>query len=80
MRRSIAVMSLLACVAVLTQGFQCSSSQLTVAKKAMDAKDFRKAKDALHAALTQNPNECSALAMLGEAHDSLNEQDSMLAS
>jgi tetratricopeptide (TPR) repeat protein len=78
MKRHILLLISLTVAAVFTQGFQCSSSQLTVAKKAMAAKDYAKAKDALRATLQTTPTPCDAYAMLGDAHDSLNEQDSML--
>lgn len=78
MKRHILLLIGLAVAAVFTQGFQCSSSQMTVAKKAMAAKDYAKAKDALRATLQATPAPCDAYAMLGDAHDSLNEQDSML--
>lgn len=51
---------------------------MSVAKKAMQTKDFVKAKGALRAAIAENPSGCDAYAILGDAHDSLNEQDSML--
>lgn len=78
MKRHILLYTSIAVVAVLTQGFQCSSSQMTVAKKAMQTKDYRKAKQALRAAIAESPSNCDAYAMLGDAHDSLNEQDSVL--
>jgi len=79
MRRHVLLLAGLAITAVFAQGFQCSSSQMTSAKKAMAARDYAKAKDALRATLQATPAPCDAYAMLGDAHDSLNEQDSMLA-
>jgi len=79
MKRHLLLFVSLTAAAVLTQGFQCSSSQMTIAKKAMQAKDYVKAKSALRGALAETPSACDAYAMLGDAHDSLNEQDSMLA-
>jgi tetratricopeptide (TPR) repeat protein len=78
MKRHILLFVSLVAAAVLTQGFQCSSSQMTIAKKAMQTRDYVKAKTALRAALAEAPSACDAYAMLGDAHDSLNEQDSVL--
>lgn len=64
--------------AVLTQGFQCASSELATARKAMQGQDYVKAKTALDKALTANPNDCEALVMLGEVNEKLKDEDGMI--
>lgn len=64
--------------AVLVQGFQCGSAEMTTARRAMQQKDFSKAKQALTSALAQNPDNAEALVMLGGVYDALEQSDSAL--
>lgn len=56
----------LALTATLSQGFQCASSKLTTARKAIQQQDYVKARQALDEALVANPADCEALMMLGD--------------
>jgi len=77
-KRSVHILVLLAFAALLTQGFQCASSDVSAAKKALQAQDFAKAKQSLEKALTTNPNDCEALVLLGDANRGLNDADGMV--
>ena len=78
MKRPMHFLVLLAFAALLTQGFQCASTDLTAAKKALQAQDFAKAKQSLDKALVTNPNDCEALILLGDANRGLNNADGMV--
>lgn len=80
MRRPLHLLVLLAFGALLTQGFQCASSNVTVAKKAIAKQDFPAAKTALDAALTENPNDCEALILMGDVQQRLNDAEGMVNS
>jgi Flp pilus assembly protein TadD len=76
-KRPLHIIVLIAFAAILTQGFQCASSGVSSAKKAIQQRDFQKAKTSLATALAENPNNCEALMLLGDVHAGLNEIDSM---
>ncbi len=78
MNRPLHLLVLLAFAALLTQGFQCASSGVATARKAMQSQDYVKAKAALHEALAQNPNNCEALVLMGDVNGMLNDVDSMV--
>lgn len=79
MNRPLHLLVLLAFAALLTQGFQCASSSVTVAKRAIQKKDYPAAKTALDEALTANPNDCEALVLMGDVNLLLNDADGMIA-
>ncbi len=62
--------------AVLIQGFQCASTEVSSARKAIERKDFAKAKQQLTSALGTNPDNAEAMVMLGGVYDALEQQDS----
>lgn len=78
MKRTGLLFAALAACAILAQGFQCASSDVAVAKKAMQQKDFSKAKVSLEKALAANPKDCDALILLGEVNDGLGDVDGMV--
>lgn len=69
---------ILAFAALITQGFQCASSDVALAKRAMGQQDYTKAKNALERALTVNPADCEALVLLGDVSQKLNDADGMV--
>lgn len=79
MKRIVIVYVAAASFALLCQGFQCASSELAVARKAMQGQDYLKAKSALDKALVTNPDDCEALLMLGEVKEKLKDSDGMVA-
>lgn len=79
MKRTLGLYIGLAACAVFAQGFQCASSDVAVAKKALQQQDFTKAKSSLEKALVANPNDCDALMLLGEVNDRLRDVDAMVA-
>ncbi|MBC8124932.1 MAG: tetratricopeptide repeat protein, partial [Candidatus Kapabacteria bacterium] len=78
MKRIILVYIAAAAFAILCQGFQCASSELAVARKAIQGQDYMKAKSALDKALVTNPDDCEALLMLGEVKEKLKDPDGMV--
>ncbi|MBL0322027.1 MAG: tetratricopeptide repeat protein [Ignavibacteria bacterium] len=78
MKRTLVFYIIAASFAILTQGFQCASSELATARKAMQAQDYVKAKTAINKALVTNPNDCDALVMLGEVNEALKDTDGMV--
>ncbi|RPI68293.1 MAG: hypothetical protein EHM43_05310 [Ignavibacteriae bacterium] len=80
MNRPLHLFVLLAFAALLTQGFQCASSSVTVAKRAIQKKDYPAAKTALDEALATNPNDCEALVLMGDVNMQLADADGMIAS
>ena len=79
MKRTLGLYIGLAACAVFAQGFQCASSDVAVAKKALQQQDFTKAKSSLEKALVANPNDCDALMLLGEVNDRLRDVNGMVA-
>lgn len=79
MKRPLHLLVLLAFGALLTQGFQCASSNVTVAKKAIQKQDFPAAQTALDAALAENPSDCEALMLMGDVKQRLNDADGMVS-
>ena len=65
-----------ALIAVLTQGFQCASTEVSSARKSIERKDFAKAKQQLTTSLAANPDNPEALVMLGGVYDAMEQQDS----
>ncbi|MCX6139583.1 MAG: hypothetical protein NTX15_01930 [Candidatus Kapabacteria bacterium] len=78
MKRSVVFYIVAATFAILAQGFQCASSELVTARKAMQGQDYIKAKAALDKALEANPNDCDALMMMGEVSEKLKDEDGMI--
>ncbi len=62
--------------AVLVQGFQCGSADMTTARRAVQQKDFDKAKQALNNALAANPDNVDAMILLASVYDGLEQPDS----
>lgn len=61
------------------QGFQCASSGVATAKRAMQTRDYDKAKVQLQEALTAQPGNCEARIMLGDVYALTGNVDSMVA-
>ena len=80
MKRPLHLFVLIAFAALLTQGFQCASSGVSTARRAIQEQDYVKAKASLEEALQQNPNNCEALAMLGDVNGMMNDIDGMIES
>jgi len=78
MNRTVALYIGLTACAILAQGFQCASSDVAVAKKAMQQQDFSKAKASLEKALVANPKDCDALMLLGDVNDRLRDVEGMV--
>ncbi len=78
-RRTLHLLVVLGLVGVLTQGFQCASSDVSAAKKAMQQRDYVKAKMSLEKAIATNPEDCEALILLGEVNQGLNDAAAMVA-
>lgn len=78
MKRTVGLYIGLAACAIFAQGFQCASSDVAVAKKAIQQQDFTKAKASLEKALVANPNDCDALMLLGDVNDRLRDVDGMV--
>ncbi|MCO6466626.1 MAG: hypothetical protein J5I53_08425 [Bradyrhizobiaceae bacterium] len=79
MKRSLHL-CVLAAFAVLTfSGFQCASSNLTAARKAIQNQDYASAKQTLEQALAANPNDCEALILLGDVARLQDDADGLLA-
>lgn len=76
MKRNMVFFAACAAAAVLMQGFQCGSAEMTTARRALQQKDYKKAKQALSNVLAANPNDVDALIMLGGAYDGLEQSDS----
>jgi len=79
-KRPLHLFVLVAFAALLTQGFQCASSGVSTARRAMQEQDFVKAKTALEEALAQNPNNCEAHALLGDVNGMMNDLEGMVTS
>lgn len=62
--------------AVLVQGFQCGSADMTTAKRAVQQKDFTKAKQSLTNALAANPDNVEAMILMASVYDGLEQPDS----
>lgn len=62
--------------AVLVQGFQCGSADMTTARRAVQQKDFSKAKQSLTNALAVNPDNVDAMILLASVYDGLEQPDS----
>lgn len=62
--------------AVLVQGFQCGSADMTTARRAVQQKDFSKAKQSLTNAVAVNPDNVDALILLASVYDGLEQPDS----
>lgn len=62
--------------AVLVQGFQCGSADMTTARRAVQQKDFVKAKQSLNNALALNPDNADAMILLASVYDGLEQPDS----
>jgi tetratricopeptide (TPR) repeat protein len=62
--------------AVLVQGFQCGSADMTTARRAIQQKDFTKAKQSLNNALALNPDNVDAMILLASVYDGLEQSDS----
>ena len=77
-KRPLSVLVLLGFAFLVTQSFQCASSGVASARKAIQNEDYAKAKTALEQALATNPNNCEALIMLGDVNQRLNDVDGML--
>lgn len=78
MKRTLVFYITAAAFAILTQGFQCASSDVATARKAMQAQDYVKAKTSINKALVANPQDCDALVMLGEINEALKDTDGMV--
>lgn len=78
MIRPIHIVSILAFTALLTQGFQCSSPDLSIAKKAYNQKEFAKAKVSVEKALATEPNNCEAQILRGDINAGLNDTRGMV--
>ena len=78
-KRPLHLIVLVAFTALLTQGFQCASSGVSTARRAIQEQDYVKAKTALEEALKQNPNNCEALAMLGDVNGMMNDMEGMVS-
>lgn len=79
MKRPLLIYTAFATLAILTQGFQCASSDLATARKAIQAQDYVKAKQSLDKAIVANPDDCEALVMLGDVHEKLKDSEAMVA-
>ncbi|NQW29126.1 MAG: tetratricopeptide repeat protein [Ignavibacteria bacterium] len=79
MKRPAHIIVLIAFAALITQGFQCASSDVAVAKRAIGQQDYTKAKAALERALTVNPADCEAMVLLGDVSQRLNDADGMIS-
>jgi len=66
-------------VAVLTQGFQCASPEMSTARNAFKQKDYQKARLALEKVVAAEPTNCEAWMLLGDANQNLNDTDGMVA-
>jgi tetratricopeptide (TPR) repeat protein len=64
--------------AVLVQGFQCASTEVSSARKAIERKDFAKAKQQLTTALGTNPDNPEAMMMLAGVYDAQDQPDSAM--
>lgn len=62
--------------AVLVQGFQCGSADMTTARRAVQQKDFVKARQSLTSALAVNPDNVDAMILLASVYDGLDQPDS----
>jgi len=78
MKRPLLIYIAAATFAILAQGFQCASSELATARKAIQAQDYVKAKQALDKALVANPDDCDALVMMGDVQERLKDTDAMV--
>lgn len=52
--------------ALLMQGFQCTSTDVAIARKSINAKDYAKARTTIEKALAENPKDCEATLVLGD--------------
>lgn len=73
MNRTVYYLVLIAFVALMTQGFQCASSEMSTARKAYQAKNYDKAKESLLKELELHPENCEALIMLGKTSMRMND-------
>jgi tetratricopeptide (TPR) repeat protein len=76
--RPLPLFIVLALAAVLTQGFQCASSGVATAKRAMQTREYDKAKVQLQQALVAQPGNCEARIMLGDVYALTGNVDSMV--
>lgn len=76
--RPIHLVAFLTLTALLTQGFQCSSPELSIAKKAYNQKEYAKAKMSVEKILTTEPNNCEAQILLGDINAGLNDTRGMV--
>ena len=66
MKRIVALLFFIIAGALLTQGFQCASPEMTTAKLAIKQKDYPKAEEFLEKELMKNPTNGEAWIMLAE--------------
>lgn len=76
MKRPTLVYAAAVLAAVLVQGFQCASTEVASARKAIERKDFAKAKQQLNTALATNPDNPDAMMMLAGVYDAQDQPDS----
>jgi len=76
--RPLHIVALLTLTALLTQGFQCASPELSIAKKAYNQKEYAKAKASVEKVLATEPNNCEALILMGDVNAGLNDTRSMV--
>lgn len=77
MKRSVGYLVILGLSALLMQGFQCATSDMSAARKAYKQQDYNKAKESLLKELAVNPNNCEARMMLGKTNWRLGEFQAM---
>lgn len=78
MKRSLYFIVLAAFAALMTSGFQCASTGITSAKRAISNKDYVAAKKHLDEALAANPNDCEAQILLGEVAQLQGDEEAMI--
>jgi len=76
--RPIHIVSLLTLTALLTQGFQCASPELSVAKKAYNQKEYAKAKLSVEKVLSAEQDNCEARVLLGDINAGLSDSRGMV--
>ncbi len=71
MKRTILLLLVVIISAILMQGFQCATKEITTAKVAMQSNDYPKAKQQLEQALIKNPKNDEAWYLLGQVKETM---------
>lgn len=78
MIRPIHIVVFLTLASLLTQGFQCASPELSIAKKAYNQKEYAKAKISIEKILATDPLNCEAQILLGDINAGLSDTKGMV--